>query len=279
MSSIKCRAAVAWKAGEPLSIEEISVGAPRAGEVRVKMLYTSVCHTDLYTLSGSDPEGIFPSILGHEGSGIVESVGEGVTSCKVGDYVVPCYIPECRECKFCTSGKTNLCSIIRVTQGRGQMPDGTSRFSCIKDGKEVSLAHFMGCSTFSEYTVLAAISVAVLPSGAPLERVCLLGCGVSTGFGAVLNTAKVESGSTAAVFGLGAVGLAVCMGLKAAGARRIICVDTNPEKEAVAKALGGEAVEFINPKALPDGVSIAPHIVSITEEKGAGGVDYSVSDK
>ena len=159
------------------------------------------------------------------------------------------------------------------------MPDGTSRFSCIKDGKEVSLAHFMGCSTFSEYTVLAAISVAVLPSGAPLERVCLLGCGVSTGFGAVLNTAKVESGSTAAVFGLGAVGLAVCMGLKAAGARRIICVDTNPEKEAVAKALGGEAVEFINPKALPDGVSIAPHIVSITEEKGAGGVDYSVSDK
>ena len=225
---IKCKAAVAWGPNKPLSIEEITVGAPRAGEVRVKMLYTSVCHTDLYTLGGSDPEGLFPAILGHEGSGVVESVGEGVTSCKVGDFVVPCYIPECRSCKFCKSNKTNLCSIIRVTQGRGQMPDGTSRFSCTKDGKEEVLAHFMGCSTFSEYTVLAAISVAVLPAGAPLERVCLLGCGVSTGFGAVLNTAKVEAGATAAVFGLGAVGLAVCMGLASVGARRIICVRLQP---------------------------------------------------
>ena len=199
---IQCRAAVAWAAKAPLSIETITVAPPRAGEVRVRMLYTSVCHTDLYTLSGSDPEGIFPSILGHEGSGVVESVGEGVTSCKVGDYVVPCYIPECRSCKFCTSGKTNLCSVIRVTQGRGQMPDGTPRFSCVKDGATVPLAHFMGCSTWSEYTVLAAISVAVLPQGAPLERVCLLGCGVSTGYGAVLNTARVEEGATAAVFGV-----------------------------------------------------------------------------
>jgi S-(hydroxymethyl)glutathione dehydrogenase/alcohol dehydrogenase len=272
---IKCRAAVAWAPNAPLTIEEITVGAPRAGEVRVRMLYTSVCHTDLYTLSGSDPEGIFPAILGHEGSGVVESIGEGVDSCKVGDMVVPCYIPECRECKFCRSGKTNLCSIIRVTQGRGQMPDGTSRFSCLKDGVETPLAHFMGCSTFSEYTVLAAISVAVLPQGAPMERVCLLGCGVSTGLGAVLNTAKVEAGATAAVFGLGAVGLAVCMGLKQAGARRILCVDTNPEKEALARQLGGEAVEFINPKALPEGTAMAPHIVGLTTEEGAGGVDYS----
>ena len=267
---------MAWAASQPLSIETITVGAPRAGEVRVRILYSSVCHTDLYTLGGSDPEGIFPSILGHEGSGVVESIGEGVTSCKVGDFVVPCYIPECRACKFCRSGKTNLCSIIRLTQGRGQMPDGTSRFTCTKDGKTVTLAHFMGCSTFSEYTVLAAISVAVVPQGAPLDRVCLLGCGVSTGYGAVLNTARVEAGSTAAVFGLGAVGLAVCMGLRQAGARRIICVDTNPEKEALARALGGAAVEFINPKALPEGTTIAPHIVSITEEEGAGGVDYSV---
>ena len=273
---ITCKAAVAWEKNAPLSIESITVGAPRAGEVRVKMLYTSVCHTDLYTWSGADPEGIFPAILGHEGSGVVESVGEGVTNCAVGDFVVPLYIPECRACKFCASGKTNLCSVIRVTQGRGQMPDGTSRFSCVKDGKEVPIAHFMGCSTFSEYSVLAAISVAVLPAGAPLERVCLLGCGVSTGYGAVLNTAKVEAGATAAVFGLGAVGLAVCMGLRAAGARRIICVDTNPEKEALARQLGGAAVEFLNPKALPEGTALAPHIVAMTDEAGAGGVDYSV---
>ena len=272
---IQCRAAVAWAAKAPLTIETITVAPPRAGEVRVKMLYTSVCHTDLYTLGGSDPEGIFPAILGHEGSGVVESIGEGVTSCAVGDLVVPCYIPECRACKFCASGKTNLCSVIRVTQGRGQMPDGSPRFSVVKDGATVPLAHFMGCSTWSEYTVLAAISVAVLPAGAPLERACLLGCGVSTGYGAVHNTARVEAGATAAVFGLGAVGLAVCMGLRAAGARRIIAIDTNPEKEALARALGGAAVEFLNPKALPEGAALAPHIVALTDEGGAGGVDYS----
>jgi len=235
-----------------------------------------VCHTDLYTWSGADPEGIFPVILGHEGGGVVESVGEGVTNCAPGDQVIPLYIPECRACKFCTSGKTNLCSVIRVTQGRGQMPDGTSRFTATRaDGTRVPIAHFMGCSTFAEYTVVAAISVAVISPAAPLDKCCLLGCGVSTGYGAVVNTAKVEAGATAAVFGLGAVGLSVLMGLKEAGAARIIAVDTNPAKEAIARQLGGAAVEFLNPKALPEGAALAPHIVAMTDKDGAGGVDYS----
>jgi S-(hydroxymethyl)glutathione dehydrogenase/alcohol dehydrogenase len=239
--------------------------------VRIKVVAASVCHTDLYTLSGADPEGIFPTVLGHEAAGVVESVGAGVEGVSVGDHVVPLYIPECRACKFCTSGKTNLCSVIRVTQGRGQMPDGTSRLSC----KGVPLAHFMGVSAFAEYAVLAAISVAVVPRAAPLDRVCLLGCGVSTGYGAVLNTAKVEAGATAAVFGLGAVGLAVCMGLRAAGARRIIAIDLDARKEAAAKALGGDAVEFLNPSALPAGETVAARVVEMTTEGGAGGVDYS----
>jgi S-(hydroxymethyl)glutathione dehydrogenase/alcohol dehydrogenase len=210
-------------------------------------------------------------VLGHEGAGIVESVGEGVTDVAVGDHVVPLYIPECRACKFCASGKTNLCSVIRVTQGRGQMPDGTSRLSC----RGTPLAHFMGCSTFAEYAVLAAISVAVVPKGAPLDKICLLGCGVSTGYGAVLNTAKVEAGATAAVFGLGAVGLAVCMGLRAAGARRIIAVDIDAKKEAAARAFGGAAVEFLNPSTLPEGTKVQDTLIAMTTEDGAGGVDYS----
>ena len=268
---ITCKAAVAWAAKAPLVIETIEVQPPRAGEVRIKVVATSVCHTDLYTLGGSDPEGIFPTVLGHEGAGIVESVGEGVTDVSVGDHVVPLYIPECRACKFCVSGKTNLCSVIRVTQGRGQMPDGTSRLSC----RGTPLAHFMGTSTFAEYAVLAAISVAVVPKDAPLDKVCLLGCGVSTGYGAVLNTAKVEAGATAAVFGLGAVGLAVCMGLRAVGARRIIAVDIDAKKEAAARAFGGAAVEFLNPSTLPEGTKVQDAIIAATTEDGAGGVDVS----
>ncbi len=227
--------------------------------------------TDLYTLSGADPEGLFPTVLGHEGAGIVESIGEGVTEVAVGDHVVPLYIPECRTCKFCKSGKTNLCSVIRVTQGRGQMPDGTSRFSC----RGTPLFHFMGCSTFSEYTVLAAISVAVVPKSAPLDKVCLLGCGVSTGYGAVLNTAHVEAGATAAVFGLGAVGLSVIMGLKAAGARRVIAIDIDEGKAALADKFFGGKIDFLNPKNLPENVKVQDRIIEMTMEDGAGGVDYS----
>jgi S-(hydroxymethyl)glutathione dehydrogenase/alcohol dehydrogenase len=243
--------------------------------VRIRVTHTSVCHTDIYTYTGQDPEGIFPVILGHEGAGVVESIGAGVTSCAVGDSVVPLYIPECRECKFCKSGKTNLCSVIRLTQGRGVMPDGTPRFTATRDGAPTPIFHFMGCSTFSEYTVVAAISVAVLPPSAPREKCCLLGCGVSTGFGAVLNTARVEPGATAAVFGLGAVGLAVVMGLKRAGAARIIAIDVNPEKEALAKQLGGAAVEFLNPAALPAGTTAAARVIELTTAEGAGGADYS----
>nr|CAH7752906.1 unnamed protein product [Callosobruchus chinensis] len=223
-------------------METIEVAPPKAHEVRIKILFTAVCHTDAYTLSGQDPEGLFPVVLGHEGSGIVESVGEGVTNIKAGDHVIPLYIPQCGECKFCKSPKTNLCQKIRVTQGKGMMPDGTSRFTC----KGKTLYHFMGCSTFSEYTVVADISVAVIHPRAPLEKVCLLGCGVPTGYGAALNTAKVEKGSTCAVWGLGAVGLAVGLGCQAAGATRIIGVDLNPNKFEVAKKFG--FTEFVNPK-------------------------------
>ncbi|XP_065909980.1 alcohol dehydrogenase class-3 chain L-like [Dysidea avara] len=239
---ISCRAAVAWEAKKPLVIETIQVEPPRQGEVRVKVLFTGVCHTDSYTLSGSDPEGAFPVVLGHEGGGVVESVGPGVTSLQPGDHVIPLYIPQCKECKFCTSAKTNLCSKIRSTQGKGVMPDGTSRFSC--NGK--TLLHFMGTSTFSEYTVLPEISLAKINPQASLDKVCLLGCGVSTGYGAALNTAKVEAGSTVAVWGLGAVGLAVIMGCKEVGAKRIIAVDINPDKWPLAQQFG--ATEFFNPK-------------------------------
>ncbi|KAI8425902.1 hypothetical protein MSG28_004909 [Choristoneura fumiferana] len=260
---IKCQAAVAWEAGKPLSIEEIEVDPPRAGEVRVKITATGVCHTDSYTLSGKDPEGVFPVILGHEGGGIVESVGEGVTTFKAGDHVVPLYVPQCNECKFCLNPKTNLCQKVRVTQGQGFMPDGTRRFRC--KGKE--LYHFMGCSTFSEYTVVAEISLCKVAENAALDKVCLLGCGIPTGYGAALNTAKVEAGSNCAIFGLGAVGLAVALGCKAAGAKRIIGVDINPDKYEVAKKFGVN--EFVNPKDYDK--PIQQVLVDLTD----GGLDYT----
>lgn len=225
-----------------------------------------MCHTDAYTLSGADAEGVFPSILGHEGGGVVESVGEGVTSVSVGDHVIPLYIPECRECKFCTSGKTNLCQKVRVTQGKGVQPDGTVRFTD-KDGKPIY--HFMGCSTFSQYAVVLEISVAKISQAAPLEKVCLLGCGITTGRGAVTTTAKVTKGSTVAVFGLGGVGLAAVQAAHSVGASRILAVDINAAKFDLAKKLG--ATECINPKELPAGKNIQTHIVDVTD----GGVDYS----
>ena len=261
---MKSRAAVAWEAGKPLSIEQVDVAGPKAGEVLVRIVATGVCHTDAFTLSGADPEGLFPVILGHEGGGIVEEVGEGVTSLKVGDHVIPLYTPECGECKFCRSGKTNLCQKIRVTQGQGLMPDGTSRFSL--NGRP--LLHYMGTSTFSEYTVLPEISVAKINKAAPLEKVCLLGCGITTGIGAVLNTAKVEPGASVAVFGMGGIGLSVVQGAVMAKAGRIVVVDTNPAKFEMAKLLG--ATDFINPKDYPD-TPIQQVIVELTD----GGVDYS----
>src|SRR5699024_8895799 len=223
---MKSRAAVAWEAGKPLSIEEIEVAGPKAGEVLVRIVATGVCHTDAYTSSDADPEGLFPSILGHEGGGIVEEVGEGVTSVKPGDHVIPLYTAECGECKFCKSGKTNLCGAVRETQGKGVMPDGTSRFSL--NGQ--TLHHYMGTSTFSEYTVVPEISLAKVSPEAPLDKVCLLGCGITTGIGAVYNTAKVEPGSTVAVFGLGTIGLSVIQGAKMIGAERIIAIDLNTSK-------------------------------------------------
>ncbi|MDF3981700.1 S-(hydroxymethyl)glutathione dehydrogenase/class III alcohol dehydrogenase [Luteibacter sp. PPL201] len=261
---MKSRAAVAWEAGKPLSIEHIDVQGPKAGEVLVRIVATGVCHTDAFTLSGDDSEGAFPVILGHEGGGIVEEVGEGVTSLKPGDHVIPLYTPECGECKFCRSGKTNLCQKIRVTQGKGLMPDGTSRFSI--GGKP--LLHYMGTSTFSEYTVLPEISLAKINKDAPLDKVCLLGCGITTGIGAVLNTAKVEPGATVAVFGLGGIGLSVVQGAVMAKASRIVCVDMNPSKFEMAKMLG--ATDFVNPRDYPD-TPIQQVIVDLTD----GGVDYS----
>ena len=239
---MKTRAAVAWEAGKPLSIEEADIAGPKAGEVLVRIVATGVCHTDAYTLSGADPEGLFPAILGHEGGGIVEEVGAGVTSVKPGDHVIPLYTPECGKCKFCTSGKTNLCQAIRATQGRGLMPDGTSRFSL--GGKPI--LHYMGTSTFAEYTVLPEIAIAKINPRAPLDKVCLLGCGITTGIGAVLNTAKVQPGSSVAVFGLGGIGLSVVQGAVMAKAARIVAIDTNPAKFEMARALG--ATDCINPQ-------------------------------
>ena len=260
---ITCKAAVAWEAGKPLSIEEVQVAPPKAGEVRIKIVATGVCHTDAFTLSGDDPEGVFPAILGHEGGGIVESVGEGVTSLKVGDHVIPLYTAECGKCKFCTSGKTNLCSAVRETQGEGLMPDGTTRFTC--NGKEIF--HYMGCSTFSEYTVLPEISLAKVNPTAPLEEVCLLGCGVTTGMGAVTKTAKVQEGDTVAIFGLGGIGLSAIIGATMAKAGRIIGIDLNESKFELAKKLG--ATDCINPKDYDK--PIQEVIVEMTD----GGVDYS----
>ena len=260
---MKIKAAVAWGPKLPLSVEEIDLEGPKKGEVLVKIVATGVCHTDAYTLSGADPEGLFPVILGHEGGGIVEALGEGVTSLEVGDHVIPLYTPECRECKFCLSGKTNLCVKIRATQGKGLMPDGTSRFS--KNGKPIH--HYMGCSTFAEYTVVPEIALAKVNPNAPLDKVCLLGCGVTTGIGAVLNTAKVEKGSSVAVFGLGGIGLSVIQGAKMAGASRIIAIDINDGKKEMAMKMG--ATEFLNPKAFAK--PIQQVIVEMTE----WGVDYS----
>ena len=260
---IKCKAAVAWGPNQPLTIEEVDVMPPQAGEVRVRILASGVCHTDAYTLSGEDPEGVFPAILGHEGGGIVESIGAGVSSVQVGDHVIPLYTPECGECKFCKSGKTNLCQKIRETQGKGLMPDGTTRF--FKDGKPIF--HYMGCSTFSEYTVLPEISLAKVNKDAPLKEVCLLGCGVTTGMGAVLNTAKVEEGATVAIFGLGGIGLSAVIGATMAKASRIIAIDINESKFELARKLG--ATDCINPKNYDK--PIQQVIVELTD----GGVDYS----
>ena len=260
---MKSRAAVAFAKGEPLQIVEIDVAPPQAGEVMVKITHTAVCHTDAYTLSGDDPEGVFPAVLGHEGGGIVVQVGEGVTSVAVGDHVIPLYTPECGMCKFCLSGKTNLCQKIRATQGKGLMPDGTTRFSY--QGKP--LYHYMGTSTFSEYTVVAEISLAKINPLAPLGVMCLLGCGVTTGIGAVHNTAKVKEGDTVAVFGLGAIGLAVIQGARQAKAGRIIAIDTNSGKFDLAKTMG--ATDCINPKDFDE--PIQDVIVGMTD----GGVEFS----
>jgi S-(hydroxymethyl)glutathione dehydrogenase/alcohol dehydrogenase len=260
---MKSRAAVAWEAGKPLSIETIDVEGPKQGEVLIRIVATGVCHTDAFTLSGADPEGLFPSILGHEGGGIVEEVGPGVTSLKAGDHVIPLYTPECGKCAFCLSGKTNLCQAIRVTQGQGLMPDGSSRFSA--NGSPIF--HYMGTSTFSEYTVMPEISVAKINPAAPLDKVCLLGCGITTGIGAVLNTAKVEPGSSVAVFGLGGIGLSVIQGAVMAGAERILAVDINEDKFEMARMLG--ATDFVNPKKYD--VPVQEAIVELT----GGGVDYS----
>ncbi len=263
MKMIKTRAAVAWGPGQPLKIEEVDLMPPQKGEVLVRIVATGVCHTDAYTLSGQDSEGKFPCILGHEGGGVVEAIGEGVTSVAVGDHVIPLYTPECGKCKFCLSGKTNLCQAIRATQGQGLMPDGTTRFS--KDGQPIY--HYMGTSTFSEYTVLPEISLAKINKAAPLEKVCLLGCGVTTGMGAVMNTAKVKEGDTVAVFGLGGIGLSAIIGAVMAKASRIIAIDINESKFDIARQLG--ATDVINPKNFDK--PIQDVIVEMTD----GGVDFS----
>lgn len=269
--TITCKAAIAWEANKPLSVEDVHVAPPREGEVRVRVTFTGLCHTDVYTLSGGDPEGAFPAILGHEGAGIVESTGAGVTDVKPGDNVILLYTAECRKCKFCTSGKTNLCQAVRATQGRGVMPDGTKRFTSARTGEE--LFHFMGTSTFSQYTVVSQYSLVAVDPKAPMDRTCLLGCGVTTGYGAAVYTAKVEPQSSVAVWGVGCVGLAVIYGAKERGAKRIIAIDTNPGKASWAKKFG--ATEFVNPKDVPPveggGDALVQHLVNITD----GGLDYT----
>ena len=259
---MKVRAAISWEPRKPLEIDEVELEGPRAGECLVRLAATGVCHTDAYTLSGDDPEGCFPAVLGHEGAGVVEACGSGVRLLKPGDAVIPLYIPECRQCKFCRSGRTNLCGAIRETQGRGMMPDGSSRLS----HKGRTLHHFMGTSTFAEYTVVPEIALAKIRPDAPLDKVCLLGCGITTGIGAVLNTAEVEPGARVAVFGLGGVGLSVVQGAVMAGAERIIAVDLNPRKFELATQLG--ATDTLNPADVAD---VAEAIIEWTE----GGVDYS----
>ncbi len=259
---MKSRAAVAFEAGKPLEIVEVDLEGPKAGEVLVEIKATGICHTDAFTLSGDDPEGAFPAILGHEGAGVVMEVGAGVKSLKVGDTVIPLYTPECRECDFCLNPKTNLCQSIRSTQGRGLMPDGSSRFSL--DGKPI--LHYMGCSTFSNYTVLPEIALAKIRSDAPFDKVCYIGCGVTTGVGAVAFDAKVEPGSTVAVFGLGGIGLNVVQGAKMVGADRIIGIDLNDDRETLAREFG--MTDFINPRDIDD---VTEAIIELT----GGGVDYS----
>lgn len=259
---MKTKAAIAWKAGAPLTIEDVELEGPKAGEVLVEIKATGICHTDYYTLSGADPEGIFPSILGHEGAGVVLETGPGVTSLKAGDHVIPLYTPECRQCKYCLSRKTNLCQAIRATQGKGLMPDGTSRFTV--GGKPVH--HYMGTSTFSNHIVVPEIALAKIRSDAPFEKVCYIGCGVTTGVGAVIFTAKVEAGANVVVFGLGGIGLNVIQGAKMVGANKIIGVDLNPEREALARQFG--MTDFINPK---DVENVVDHIIQLTD----GGADYS----
>jgi len=259
---MKTRAAVAFEAKRPLEIVELDLDGPRAGEVLVEIMATGICHTDAYTLDGLDSEGLFPSILGHEGAGVVREVGPGVTSVKPGDHVIPLYTPECGQCKSCLSGKTNLCTAIRATQGKGVMPDGTSRFSY--NGQ--TIYHYMGCSTFSNFTVLPEIAVARIRDDAPFDKACYIGCGVTTGVGAVINTAKVEPGANVVVFGLGGIGLNVIQGAKMVGAARIVGVDVNPAKEAWGRQFG--MTDFVNPMEVGD---VVPHIVEMLD----GGADYS----
>jgi S-(hydroxymethyl)glutathione dehydrogenase/alcohol dehydrogenase len=260
---MQARAAVAHAAGKPLSIETVTLEGPKAGEVLVEIRATGVCHTDAFTLSGDDPEGLFPAILGHEGAGVVVDVGAGVTSLAKGDHVIPLYTPECRQCDYCTSGKTNLCQAIRATQGRGVMPDGTSRFSIGRD----EVFHYMGTSTFSNYTVLPEIALAKIRKDAPFDKVCYIGCGVTTGVGAVINTAKVSAGDNVVVFGLGGIGLNVVQACRMVGANRIVGVDLNPARRALAEKLG--MTHFVDPRQVEG--DLVAHLVELTR----GGADYS----
>ena len=261
---MKTRAAVALEAGKPLEVMEVNLEGPKEGEVLIEIKATGICHTDEFTLSGADPEGLFPAILGHEGAGVVVELGSGVKDLKVGDHVIPLYTPECRQCEYCLNPKTNLCQAIRETQGQGLMPDGTSRFSML-DGTPI--LHYMGCSTFSNYTVLPEIALAKINSDAPFEKVCYIGCGVTTGLGAVMNTAKVEIGSRAIVFGLGGIGLNVIQGLRLAGADQIVGVDLNSGKQSMAEKFG--MTDFVNPSDVND--DLVAHLVKITN----GGADYT----
>ena len=260
---METRAAIAFEAGKPLAIETVSLDGPKEGEVLVEIKATGICHTDAYTLSGADPEGLFPAILGHEGAGVVVDTGPGVKTLKPGDHVIPLYTPECRECDYCLNPKTNLCQKVRATQGQGLMPDGTARFSY--KGKPV--LHYMGCSTFANHTVLPEIALAKIRPDAPFDKVCYIGCGVTTGLGAVMFTAKVEPGARAVVFGLGGIGLNVIQGLKLVGARQIVGVDTNPGKESLARQFG--MTDFVNPKEVKG--DLVGHLVEVT----GGGADYS----
>tara|TARA_Y100000385_G_scaffold129637_1_gene134987 strand:- start:4259 stop:5383 length:1125 start_codon:yes stop_codon:yes gene_type:complete len=261
---MKTRAAVALEAGKPLEVMEVNLEGPKKGEVLIEIKATGICHTDEFTLSGADPEGLFPAILGHEGAGVVVELGPGVTDLKVGDHVIPLYTPECRQCEYCLNPKTNLCQAIRETQGQGLMPDGTSRFSMLNG---TPILHYMGCSTFSNYTVLPEIALAKINSEAPFEKVCYIGCGVTTGIGAVINTAKVEIGSRAIVFGLGGIGLNVIQGLKLAGADQIVGVDLNSGRQSMAEKFG--MTDFVNPSDVKD--DLVAHLVNLTK----GGADYT----